>query len=286
MRIIDEKRCVIGEGPIWNEKEKVLYFTNGGGKEICTLELTTGKVYGMPLGFNVSAFAFGRNNELIVSCADGVYFMDKQGARKPLYDLGAYSLKNCNDMKVGPDGAVYVGTQSSRRLGINEAIDGKLYRIGKEGNVSVLLDGLSLSNGMDWSKDESKFYHTDSDTHVIKEYSFDKTSGSITFTGRQVFVRGVDGFTADCNDIIYAACWGQGHIAVIDTEVMRVVDRIPTACRIPASCCFCGENMDTLAITTATLGADLNEDTYAGFTQLIKLDTRGRVPYIFGERLE
>ena len=31
MKIISEKRCNIGEGPIWNEGEGKLYYTNGGG---------------------------------------------------------------------------------------------------------------------------------------------------------------------------------------------------------------------------------------------------------------
>ncbi len=28
MNTICDKRCIIGEGPIWNEKEQKLYFTN------------------------------------------------------------------------------------------------------------------------------------------------------------------------------------------------------------------------------------------------------------------
>ena len=31
MKILSEKRCNIGEGPIWNEGEGKLYYTNGGG---------------------------------------------------------------------------------------------------------------------------------------------------------------------------------------------------------------------------------------------------------------
>ncbi len=35
MKLICKHRCIIGEGPIWNDFEKRLYFTNGmGGKEI------------------------------------------------------------------------------------------------------------------------------------------------------------------------------------------------------------------------------------------------------------
>ena len=40
-----------------------------------------------------------------------------------------------------------------------------------------------LSNGLEWSIDEKGFYHTDSDTGIIKEYDFDKVSGSIKING-------------------------------------------------------------------------------------------------------
>ena len=48
--------------------------------------------------------------------------------------------------------------------------------IDKDGNVRVLLDNLNLSNGLEWSVSEKRFYHTDSGTELIKEYDFDKVS--------------------------------------------------------------------------------------------------------------
>ena len=44
------------------------------------------------------------------------------------------------------------------------------------------------------------------------------TSGKIDFTGRMTQVKGVDGFTVDIDNNIFAACWGQGHIAVVDAD--------------------------------------------------------------------
>lgn len=82
---------------------------------------------------------------------------------------------------------------------ISEKLDGKLYSIDASGNVTVLLDGMSLSNGMEWSADESLFYHTDSDTSIIREYDFDPVHGKIVFTGRQIAIPGADGFTIDIN---------------------------------------------------------------------------------------
>ena len=96
-------------------------------------------------------------------------------------------------MKAGPDGRIYVGTQSGKRAGISDEVDGKLYSIEKGGKVRVLLDGLRLSNGLDWSIDEKYFYHTDSDTNIIKEYAFDGKAGSIEFTGKTDYDIIIDG---------------------------------------------------------------------------------------------
>ena len=42
MEILSDKRCIIGEGPIWHDRDKLLYFTNGMEKEFCRLDLQTG----------------------------------------------------------------------------------------------------------------------------------------------------------------------------------------------------------------------------------------------------
>lgn len=280
MRILSNKRCIIGEGPIWNEKEEKLYYTNGFGNEICVYDFQTKKLIFRPLPFGVAAFAFDKKNNLIVSHASGVHILNDDNSLTPIYDNFKYQIRYANDMKVGPDGAIYVGTQSGKRKGVSDKIDGKLYRISPNGKVDILLDGLILSNGMEWSMDEKKFYHTDSDTGIIKEYNFDKSSGKIQFTGRQVRVDGVDGFTIGEDNRLYIGCWGQGHIAVVDTKTMSIAEYSPTLCRIPTSCGFCGKNMDVLAITTASYSADLEKDKNAGFTLLEKMDVRGRKPYI------
>ena len=283
MIILSEKRCNIGEGPIWNEREMRLYYTNGaGGNELCIYDPKEERLTMRALPFGVAAYAFTKENALIVSHAGGVDILNPDDSLTPLYDKSRFDIRYSNDMKVGPDGRIYVGTQSSKRKGISEAIDGKLYSIDKDGNVRVLLDGLRLSNGMEWSLDEKKFYHTDSDTGIIREYFFDKESGDIVYTGREVSVPGVDGFTIGSDGCLYVGCWGRGHVAVVDTKELSVVSHIEIPAVIPTSCGFMGEKMDMLAITTADYGSDLEKDPNAGFTMIKRMNTPGRVPFRFG----
>ena len=282
MEIISDKRCIIGEGPIWNEFEKKLYYTNGFGNEICTLDVYTGNLEVRPVKVGVAAFAFTKDNRLIVSRADdGVFILNKDDTTTPLYDTSKINIKLANDMKVGPDERIYVGTQSGKRAGVSDEVDGKLYSIDKNGEVRVLLDNLILSNGLDWSMDEKYFYHTDSDTNTIKEYSFNKVSGDIEFTGRDVEVIGVDGFTIDSDNNILAACWEQSHIAVIDTKTFKIKSYIEVPAIAPASCGYAGENLELLAIVTASFKLNINQDPNAGFTFIHKMNNYGRKPYLF-----
>lgn len=282
MKILSNKRCIIGEGPIWNEKENKLYYTNGFKKEFCIFDFNRKELTVRELPFGVSAFAFDTQNRLIVSHVNGVSIISNDNSLTPIYDTSKYQIKYANDMKVGPDGAIYVGTQSSKCIGISDKIDGKLYRISPDGDVKILLDNLTLSNGMEWSIDETKFYHTDSKTKIIKEYDFDKMTGKISFTGRELFVAGVDGFTIGQDNCLYVGCWGQGHVAIVDTNTFEIARYIDVPCAIPTSCGFCGKNLNVLAVTTASYNADLEKDKNAGFTILLKTNTKGRKPFLFG----
>ena len=281
--VIRQNRCVIGEGPVWNAADEKLYFVNSRGQnEICTYAPETGIISARAYDEGTSAIAFSKDGRMLVSRRSGAFYLNEDGSTSPLYDCEKYDLRYCNDAKVGPDGRFYVGTQSEKRVKVSDKINGKLYSIDKDGNVRVLLDGLILSNGMEWSIDEKFFYHTDSDTWTVKEYSFDKQSGDIEFTGRQVKVPYVDGFTINQNGYLLAACWGCGHIAVIDTADMNVHEHIPIPASIPASCGFFGDNMDMLAITTASYNADLTKDENTGYLCTAQMKTGGRKPYLFG----
>ena len=67
MIILSEKRCNIGEGPIWNEREMRLYYTNGaGGNELCIYDPKEDKLTVRALPIGVAAYAFTKENALIV----------------------------------------------------------------------------------------------------------------------------------------------------------------------------------------------------------------------------
>lgn len=280
MKLLHDKRSIIGEGPVWNACEQLLYYVNGFEREIIRTDIVTGEYTVMTLPFIVTALGFSKDGRMIVTTHDGVYYLSDSFEKTPLYDTSKYSIRYGNDSKVGPDGRYYVGTQSGRRFGVSDKTDGKLYSIDKNGNVKVILDNIILSNGFDWSMDEKYLYHTDSDTSVIKEYEFDKIHGEVQFTGRQIEVRGVDGFTIDTDDCLLVTAYDS--ILRIKTSDLTCIDEYPVQAKYPASCGFCGKEMDTLAVVTSRYRLDIEKHPNAGLTFVQKLPTGGRLPYLFG----
>ena len=286
MKLLTQKRCTIGEGPIWNEREGLLYFVNGIENEICTYDPERDILKAYPQEIGVAAIAFSKDGRMLITRRDGALFLDlSTGKTSPMYDE-SIQIKYANDAKVGPDGCFYVGTQSEFRLGISDKIDGKLYRITPEGEVTILLDGLILANGMDWSPDERFFYLADTGAKKVREYEFEKQTGDVTLTGREVHVSGADGLTVDQDGTIFVASWGKSCIVSIDPEAMQIKETIPLSTKAPASCAFFGKEMNQLVITTATLGIDTDTDRNAGYLMIKTMHTQGRLPYLFGETLQ
>jgi len=280
-KISSDKKCNIGEGPIWNEKEQLLYFVNGFDDEICTLDIDTGEVETRKVDVGVAAIAFTKDYCMIVSRPDGVFILNEDDTTEKLYDTDKYDIRYANDMKIGPDGRIYVGTQCTKRLGLSDKIDGKLVSIDRNGCVRTLLEGLILSNGLEWSPDKERFYHTASETKIIREYDFDIKSGDISFTGREVNVLGADGFTVDRDGYIYAASWGGYRIHIIDPRSLKIVDMIEMPARATASCCFGGNDMRTLVAVTASYYIKPEVDPNAGFIFTEKREVGGIKPYLF-----
>ena len=281
MKIICDKRCVIGESPVWNEKENILYLTNALEKELIKLDLYTGSIDIRKVLVGISAICFNHDNRLIVSREDGVYYLNDDDSVTPLYDTEKVDIKHANDMKVGPDGRIYVGTVSGLKRGVSDENDGKLYSIDKSGQVKVLLDNLTVSNGMAWSNDGSKYYHTDSITGTIKEYDFDAINGNISYTGKRVFLPGVDGFTIDDNDNLVVTRWDDKVVCFVDTTTMQVVEQVPVPHANPVSCCFAGTEYKDLIITTANFDTDLTINQNAGYTFTLKRKIGGKPPFRF-----
>jgi sugar lactone lactonase YvrE/Icc-related predicted phosphoesterase len=165
---------------------------------------------------------------------------------------------------------------------------GALYRLDPDGEVTRVLDAVTISNGIDWSPDDRRMYFVDSATYRVDAWNYDVSTGA--FKNRRPFVTWApedglpDGLTVDAEGFVWVASWGGACLRRYspDGALDRVVG-LPT--RNITSCAFGGAGLDELYVTSATeelTPADLEAEPHAGALFRVRPGVRGRPQRLFG----
>jgi sugar lactone lactonase YvrE len=157
-----------------------------------------------------------------------------------------------NDGKCDRAGRFWAGTMAlDERAGA-----GALYRLDVDRRVSMVLSGVTVSNGLDWTDDGRVMYFIDSPLQTVDVCDVDPESGAIS--NRRPFVRippaqgTPDGLTVDAEGGVWVALWGGGAIHRYRSDgSLDAVIRMPTT--HPTSCTFGGADLGDLYITTAAI---------------------------------
>ena len=86
-----------------------------------------------------------------------------------------------NDGGADPYGRFYCGTMHYDEL----TGFGSLYRLDPDGSVTQVFDGVSISNGLEWTPDGALAYYNDTPTHRISVFDHSLEQG---LTNRRTFV--------------------------------------------------------------------------------------------------
>ena len=177
-----------------------------------------------------------------------------------------------NDAKCDARGRLWAGTVGVNEDGLAAKGAGALYCLETDGHVRRVLDGVSLSNGMDWSPDGETFYYVDSRSGGIDSFAFDVETGSLGARRRIVElgfapeVGFVDGLCVDTDGAIWAAVWGLGEVRRY-TPAGELDGIVGVPVTQPTSCVFAGEALDVLVITSARRGiaaVEIERQPHAG----------------------
>jgi sugar lactone lactonase YvrE len=261
---------VLGEGPTWVSSARRLMWTDILQNRLYSLAPEAAAPLRHDLAFYVACLGETERGSVIAATGLGWLLFDRGLAQfeqvgAPPFDAAAVRF---NDGKVGPDGAFWVGTMD---LNAREPV-AALYRMtllrrgeadepagapGWASEVRVAARGLTISNGIGWSADGATMYLTDSKDGVIYRYRLEATTGAISDS--RVLVHnpeeaGVpDGLAVDREGNLWSARWGGAVVICYDPQGQERA-RIDLPAAQPSSCCFGGENLDVLYITTARYG--------------------------------
>jgi len=240
-----------------------------------------------PVGFQVPRTTGGD----ILGTANGPVLRDKDGtlhkmpSREDADGFKDQKVLRWNDAKVSPDGALFLGSMAYE----NQSNEGAFYRLSRDGKKLERLFGeVGISNGMDWSVDKTKMYFID--TLSMKVDIFDYNNGQIS--NRRTLVEisdGMgypDGMCSDSEDNIWVAFWMGSCVRGFDGKTGKQIAEIKLPVQKVTSCCFAGEKLDQLIITTAVGNPgeemDLNQYPQAGFIFIAPVGVTGKKTNLFG----
>ena len=242
----------LGEAPIWHPIEERLYWVDILHPAVYRFDPATGLNEVCEPGKLVSAVLLGRDGRLRIASQDGIEQLDFERCRTTTFvdPENGLAQNRLNDAKVGPGGAIWVG---SMRIDASKP-SGGLYRIATDGEVSRQESGITVSNGMDWSPDESIFYFVETVPGLIYAYDFEPGSGVLS--NRRIFAEvpesegRPDGLSVDAEGGVWCAIWDGWRVNryAPDGSLERVIDMpVPR----PTSVVFGGKDLSQLFITTA-----------------------------------
>ena len=207
----------------------------------------------------------------------GFVHLDADGALRQLGGAVAPDGARMNDAACDPQGRFWAGTKAHD----NHVGGGALYRLERDGTVELMLDGLTISNGLGWSPNGATMYLADTIPRVIHAFDFDGERGAIS-AGRVLITvhegAGPDGLTVDAAGDLWVAIFGAGRVQRYSpTGVLREELHVPAM--ETTSCAFAGPGLNRLYVTTATedwSDEERRAEPTAGLTYRFDTDAVGR----------
>lgn len=259
--IVADLPCITGENPLWHPAEKCVYWTDIPAGVIHRYHPSTARTETFNIGTPVGGFTLQTDGSLLLFMARGAVRLWRSGSflSTVIAELPEELDNRFNDVIADPQGRVFCGVMSTPTRA------GRLYRLDPDGSIRAVIEGVGTSNGMGFTPDRRRFYHTDTRRREIRVFDYDARTGEIanprTFATVPEGQGGPDGLTVDRAGGVWSARWG-GHCIVRyapdGTEVLRV--DLP-ALKV-SSLTFGGETCEDLFITTAG-GSDREQNGLA-----------------------
>lgn len=275
----------VGEGPVWDEDRQELLWVDIPEGLVHRWSASDGVVTTQPIGQPVGAVALRQSGGLVVAVRDGFGVTDGSapGVELRREVERADPTTRMNDGKCDAAGRFWAGTMELDM----EPGRGSLYRLDANFEVTRVLEGCGVPNGLAWSSDGRTMYFIDSLAGGVDAFDYDPDEGRIGTRHRLFDVptdAGLpDGMTIDAEGYLWVAFWGGGTVRRFGP------DGLPgTIIQIPASqvtsCTFGGRNLDELYVTSAADGLtpeQRRDEPHAGAVFCVRPGVTGLPPARF-----
>jgi sugar lactone lactonase YvrE len=268
---------LLGESPLWNEREQALYWVDIRRPAIRRLDHASGRVDTWAMPDLVGSIALADDGRLLVALRESIGLYDRATGRletiaAPVRHPAGHRF---NDGRCDRQGRFWAGTMHHT----TRAPEGVLYRLAG-GELVERQSAICIPNSLAWSPDGTTMYFADSLRYAIFAYDYDIASGEMS-RGR-IFAETQppgfpDGSTVDAEGYLWNAEFNASRVVRYAPDG-RVDRRIEVPAQRPTCCAFGGPGLDVLYVTTASWQLSDEEhraQPFAGALLALEVGARG-----------
>ncbi len=247
------------EGPVW-DPSRGLYFSdviNGG---VHLLDRAGAVSLVVPKRRGIGGMALHEKGGLVVGGRDIACVSPSgtggDGTTRTLLSLDAIpGATGFNDLTTDRAGRIYVGSLAYRVFGGEAPRPGHLHVIDLDGTMRTLSDGVMLTNGLGFSPDGKRLYHSDARAPLVRVYDVQE-NGSVGPWRKFASLgddRVPDGLKVASDGSVWVADAHGGRVAVFNSDGTHRHD-VAVPMPMVTSLCFAGDDLRDLYVVTGSRG--------------------------------
>lgn len=242
-----EKGFTIGiEGPATDRDGNIyaVNFARQGTIGITRPDGATEVYVELPTGSTGNGIRFDRSGVMYVADYTGhnVLRVDSETKKVTVF-AHEDRMSQPNDLAIAADGTLYASDPNWKEN------TGKLWRIDKDGKVSLLAMGMGTTNGIEVSPNGKTLYVNESNQRNI--WAFDLTAERM-LENKRLLIQfpdfGFDGMRCDVDGNLYVSRHGKGTVAKVSPEG-KVLQEVSVLGTKPSNLCFGGKDGRTVYVT-------------------------------------
>ncbi|XP_012939570.1 regucalcin [Aplysia californica] len=290
------KNCfsTCGEGPHWDVASQSLYYVDIVAGGVGCWNSVTGEKKQAKLDGQVTFVIPCDRGGCVIGHNQNVSHFDLDtSALTKLVSVEEGLETRFNDAKCDASGRLWAGTMGHEgdipgvvKLGL-----GSLYSLSTDHNIKKHVGGIDISNGMDWTDDNSIMYYIDSIPRKVYAFDFDMAGGTLSNQRTVVeFGEGTmetyglpDGMCIDCEGKIWVACFSASRVYRFDPETGKTLQEVKLPATNITSVCFGGKNLDELYVTCSrhNIKDEASQPLAGSVFRVTELGVKGRAPNNF-----
>jgi len=241
------------EAPFW-DCAKGLYFSDvqNGGVRLLGLDGRISEI--VPKRRGVGGMALHADGGLVMGGRDIAFFPlgGTKAAKSYLKKDDIAGATGFNDLTTDAKGRIYVGSLAFVVFGGGEPKPGFLHVIDLDGRMRTISDGVMLTNGLGFSPDGKRLYHSDARANLVRVYDV-LDDGSVgkwrTFASLGAGVP--DGLKVASDGSVWVADARGGRVAIFNADGSHRAD-LAVPLPMVTSVCFGGADLKDLYVVTGS----------------------------------